>query len=294
MDLRVMQYFLAVAKHENITKAAEELHLTQPTLSRQLAELEEELGAQLLIRGKRRTLLTEAGLLFKDRAAEILSLADKTVNDFKNADKLIAGDIHIACGETVAMQEVARVIAQLTLAYPGIRIHLLSGNEETSIEQLKKGLADFALLCCATPPVEYAYRKLKYVDQWGLFVDKHHPLAEHNYITKEDLLKERLIVSRQFLARHELDHWLGTSAQELQITATINLAYNGFFLAEQGCGSSLTFAGLANMAPEGKFKYLPLKPPLLSNNYIVWEKDRRLSRASRLLRDAFAEAFSKD
>ena len=138
MEIRVLQYFMAVARHENITKAAEELHLTQPTLSRQLSDLEDELGVQLLVRGKRKTQLTEAGLIFKARAQEILSLTEKTKEQFAKMDELVAGDIYIGAGETQAMACVAKVLAPLRRSYPHIQFHLVSGNEDLIYDSLQK------------------------------------------------------------------------------------------------------------------------------------------------------------
>ncbi|MBR3624116.1 MAG: LysR family transcriptional regulator, partial [Selenomonadaceae bacterium] len=159
-ELRVLKYFLAVAKHENISRAAEELNLTQPTLSRQIAELEEELGTALLIRGKRRTQLTEAGLLLKARAEEIISLADKTVNQIANIEDVIEGDVYIGCGETEGMRYVFQAIKDMRALYPQIRIHLTSGNEELVTDGLQKGIFDFGLLCSARDPVEYSYLQI--------------------------------------------------------------------------------------------------------------------------------------
>ena len=154
MELRVLKYFLAVARHENISRAAEELNLTQPTLSRQLAELEEELGAALFVRGKRKTQLTEAGMFLKMRAEEITALASKTLEQFAHADEMVEGDVYIGCGETEGMREIIRAVAPLHTSYPRIRLHLTSGNEEMVTDRLQKGLLDFGLLCCAAPPVE--------------------------------------------------------------------------------------------------------------------------------------------
>ncbi len=157
MELRVLKYFLSVARNENISKAAEELHLTQPTLSRQLSELEDELGTKLFVRGKRRTTLTEEGIFLKERAREIVALADKTVAQFLQTEENIAGEIYIGCGETAAMQEVIRVMAALRQSYPHILFHIFSGNEESITDMLQKGLVDFGVVCRGHVPAEYVY-----------------------------------------------------------------------------------------------------------------------------------------
>jgi len=285
---------LAVAKHENISRAAEELHLTQPTLSRQIAELEEELGRPLLIRGKRRTVLTEAGLLLKVRAEEIVSLTDKTVGQLANIDEIAEGDVYIGCGETEGMAEVVRAVKPLHLAYPKIRIHLTSGNDELVTDGLKKGILDFGLLCSAREPVEYSYLQIPHKDVWGLYMTEENPLSEKQNICAEDIAGEPLIVSRQAVNAKEFDHWLKKRAEELNIAATYNLVYNAVFLVEHGFGSVLSFKGLIPTMRKNKeyIVFRPLFPELLSNNFIVWKKGQVFSRAGQLVLNAFENAFS--
>lgn len=293
MELRVLHYFLAVARHENITKAADELHLTQPTLSRQLSDLEKELGTTLFLRGKRRTLLTEEGLFLKKRAEEIITLADRTLEQFTCQDNLMAGDIYIGSGETAAIREIITAIAPLFHDYPHIRFHFTSGNEKSILEQLEKGLLDFGLLCRSLPPRDYAYRTLGHKDIWGLFLHKNHPLAEKDSITPEDLEKEPLIISIQALEAKEFDHWFGKNIS-LSITATYDLPQNAAYLVEQGLGSLLTFrdllpAGNSTVHPDLLFR--PLSPSLYSDNYIIWKKNRAFSKAARLAEACFTERF---
>ncbi|MBQ7516499.1 MAG: LysR family transcriptional regulator [Schwartzia sp.] len=294
MELRVLNYFLAVAKNENITKAAEELNLTQPTLSRQIAELEEELGAALLVRGKRRTQLTEAGLFLKIRAEEITSLANKTVEQFAHADEMVEGDVYIGCGETEGMREVARAIAPLHRSCPRLRVHLTSGNEELVTDQLQKGILDFGLLCCSAPPVEYTYRQIAHEDVWGLYLQQSNPLAQKAGISAADLMKEPLIVSRQAMAAKDFDHWLGRRAEELRVVSTYNLVFNSRFFVEQGFGSILSFAGLIAVESQSRTGLLfrPLVPELRSRNYLIWKKGQVFSRAGRLVMACFNAAFS--
>lgn len=293
MELRVLKYFLAVAKHENISKAADDLNLTQPTLSRQIAELEEELGVPLLIRGKRRTQLTEAGMFLKMRAEEITSLADKTIEQLAHADEMAEGDVFIGCGETEGMREVAQALAPLHRAYPRIRVHLASGNKELVADQMQKGIIDFGLLCCSLPPVEYAYHQLAHEDIWGLYIHRSNPLAQQEGISADDLVKEPLIVSRQAIEAKEFDHWLGKRVEEMNIVATYNLAFNSAFLIEQGFGSVLSFKGLipAESQERSDILFLPLMPKLCSRNYLIWKKGQIFSRAGRLVMSCFDAAF---
>ncbi len=285
MEIRVLKYFLAVAKCGNITKAAEELHLTQPTLSRQLTELETELGRQLFVRGKRRITLTEEGEFLKARAAEIIMLADSTAAALSQ-DETVSGDIFIGCGETEAMREVISAVAPLKRRYPDLRLHLISGNEASITEKLKKGLLDFGLVCRETPPVEYVYRCLQHQDTWGLLMQSTNPLAQQEVITKNDLAQEPLIVSRQLMDSQEFDHWLDRSMQELNIVASYNLLHNTIFLAEQGMGSVLCFERIIPTSYE-QLVFRPLEPPLHSSNYIIWRKDQVFSKAASLVRDCF-------
>ena len=294
MDLRVLKYFLAVARHENISRAAEELNLTQPTLSRQLAELEEELGTALFVRGKRKTQLTEAGMFLKMRAEEITALASKTLEQFAHADEMVEGDVYIGCGETEGMREIIRAVAPLHTSYPRIRLHLTSGNEEMVTDQLQKGLLDFGLLCCAAPPVEYAYRQLAHEDVWGLYLRRSNPLAAQEGIRAEELAQEPLIVSRQAMEAKEFDHWLGRRAEELNVVGTYNLVFNARFMAEQDFGSILSFSGLlpTDEDNEDGLVFRPLMPELRSRNYLIWKKGQVFSRAGRLVMACFEASFA--
>lgn len=294
MELRVLKYFLAVARHENISRAAEELNLTQPTLSRQLAELEEELGAALFVRGKRKTQLTEAGMFLKIRAEEITALASKTLEQFAHADEMVEGDVYIGCGETEGMREIIRAVAPLHTSYPRIRLHLTSGNEEMVTDRLQKGLLDFGLLCCAAPPVEYAYRQLSHEDVWGLYLRQSNPLAAQRGIRAEELTREPLIVSRQAMEAKEFDHWLGRRAEELNVVGTYNLVYNARFMAEQGFGSILSFSGLLSTDEDDEdgLVFRPLMPELRSRNYLIWKKGQVFSRAGRLVMACFEASFA--
>lgn len=291
MELRVLTYFLAVAKHENITKAAEELHLTQPTLSRQLSDLEEELGAKLLVRGKRRTTLTEAGLFLKSRAEEILSLTDQTVAQFSHLDEIVVGDVYIGCGETPAMSKVTQALAPLHQEYSQVHFHLTSGNEEQIRDYLQKGLLDFAILCQQTPPVDYVWRRIPYDDTWGLLLSKDNPLAAKESITPADIKNEPLLVSRQLLKQKELEHWLHYSTSELRITGTFNLLYNAAFFAIHHLASVLTFDRLLPASLDDQVIFRPLSPRWVSHNYLIWRKDHPFSRAARLVQTYFDEAF---
>lgn len=293
MELRVMKYFLAVAEEGNITKAADRLHLTQPTLSRQLRELEEELGAPLFVRGKRRIALTEAGVLFKARAEEIMALEKRTVYEFSHLGETIAGDVYVGSGETEAVSDVISALAPVLQQYRDIHLHLLSGNGEQSLDYLERGLLDFALLCRSQPPEDYNYIQLPHRDTWGLIMRKDNPLAAKPGIRAVDLKKEPLIVSAQLTSRNEIQRWMGDYSA-LTVAATYNLAYNAAFLVEQGLGSMITFEGLVpcgtDLRPNLVFR--PFIPALFSGNFIIWKKGRLLSKAAELLKERMESCFS--
>lgn len=292
MELRVIKYFLAVAEEENITKAAEKLHLTQPTLSRQLRELEEELGADLFVRGKRRTSLTEAGVFFKARAEELVSLEERTMNEFAHLSDAVAGDVYLGCGETEAMRDVVSAISPALKEHPDIHLHLLSGNGEQSLDYLEKGLLDFALLCRSIPPDGYHYIRLPYRDTWGLLLRKDNPLAKKPGIRASDIRKEPLIVSAQLPSRNEIQRWMGEG--ELHIASTYNLAYNAAFLVEEGMGSMITYDRLIPCGTDYRkdLVFKPFIPALHSGNFLVWKKERTLSRAAELLKKQMEDHFN--
>lgn len=292
MEFRVIRYFLAVAREENITKAAEKLHLTQPTLSRQLRELEEELGTELFVRGKRRTTLTEAGILFKTRAEEIMSLEERTRNEFAHLGEAVAGDVYIGCGETEAMRDVIKALAPVLRQYTDVHLHLLRGNTRQSLDYMDKGLLDFALLCRSIPPENYHYIQLPYRDTWGLLMKKDNPLAEKPGIRAVDLRNEPVIVPAQLASNNEIQRWMGDYSS-LHVSATCNLAYNAAFLVEQGMGSMITYDGLVPCGTEFRpdLVFRPLIPALHCGNFFVWKKEHTLSQAAELLKKRMEEYF---
>lgn len=295
MEYRVLKYFLTVAKCNNITRAAEELHLTQPTLSRQLAELEHELGTALFVRGKRKTTLTEAGMFLRSRAEEILALTDKTVEQFEQLDQQVAGDVYIGCGETMAMSEILSALSELHQQYPAIRINLQSGNQAMIVDNLQKGLLDFGVLCRRTAPIEYNYLKAKHTDRWGLIMLKSNPLAAKDAIRSEDLSKEPVIISKQVINSGDLDYWLGGKSK-LNITATYSLLYNAVFLLEQGFGSIVSLDGIIKLdSPSMQhLVFRPLEPAVQSSTFVIWRKEQVFSQAGRLVAEALSAALRQN
>lgn len=283
MELRVLRYFLAVAREESISDAAEFLHITQPTLSRQLMDLEEELGKQLLIRGKRnrKIMLTEDGMRLRKRAEEIVALADKTEAEFLAADEAVSGDVYIGCGESDAMRIIAKTAVKLRQDYPDIHFHLYSGNAEDVSERMEKGLLDFGIFITSANIDKYDYLKLPAYDTWGLIMRKSDKLAAKDFITPQDLQGLPLIMSRQALVQEDISRWGKKQIQDLNVVATYNLVYNAAIMTREGFGYTLTLNKLANTGSDSDLCFRPLKPELRINLNLVWKKYQIFSKASQ-------------
>lgn len=281
MELRVLQYFLTVAREQSISAAAQSLHLTQPTLSRQLKDLEEELGKQLLIRGSRKITLTEDGMLLRKRAEEILDLAGRTKKEISRSDDCVSGDIYIGTGETEGIRQIAKTAVKLRKEYPGIRFHMVSGDAMDVCERLDKGLLDFGILLGDIDKTKYSYLELPFKDVWGVLMPDDSPLAGKSYVTPQDLWNKPLILSRQTGNRSGLYRWLQKDPAALNAAATYNLIYNATLMVEEGMGYAFTLDRLVNT--EGRsLCFRPLKPRLELNMYLVWKKYPVFSRAPEL------------
>ena len=291
MEIRVLRYFLAVAQEESISGAAEYLHLTQPTLSRQLMDLEEELGKKLLIRGKRKVTLTEDGLLLRKRAGEIIELVDKTECEFCRSDEIISGDICIGAGETDAMHLLAQVAKELQCDHPGIHYHLHSGNAEDVTERLDKGLLDFGILIEPVDIQKYDYLKLPATDVWGVLMPKECELAGHEVIQPEDLWDLPLICSRQNLVKHDFSNWLRRDMASVNVVTSYNLVYTASLLVEEGMGYALTLDKLVNTTGDSKLCFRPLEPRMEVGLDMVWKKYQVFSKAAGLFLSRLEEKF---
>lgn len=283
MELRVLRYFLAVAREESISDAAEFLHITQPTLSRQLMDLEEELGKQLLIRGKRnrKIMLTEDGMRLRKRAEEIVALADKTEAEFLAGDDAVSGDVYIGCGESDAMRIIAKTAVKLRQDYPDIHFHLYSGNAEDVSERMEKGLLDFGIFITSANIDKYDYLKLPAYDTWGLIMRKSDKLAAKDFITPQDLQGLPLIMSQQAMVQEDISRWGKKQIQNLNVVATYNLVYNAAIMTREGFGYTLTLDKLANTGSDSDLCFRPLKPELRINLNLVWKKYQIFSKASQ-------------
>lgn len=285
MEIRVLKYFLAIAREGSITNAANSLHLTQPTLTRQIQDLEKELGHKLLIRGKYKISLTPEGMMLRKRAEEILDMVEKTEAEFKSITDTINGDIYIGSGETESMKYIAEVIKELQIQYPDIKYHIYSGNAEDVTEKLDKGLLDFGVLIQPIDLTKYDYITIPDKDIWGVIMRKDSPLADKEFITIKDLIDVPIIASRQMSKKYSADSgfldWFGDSFDRLNIAATYNLVYNAAIMVKAKIGYAITLAGLVNT--EGSdLCFKPLYPKLESGLNVVWKKYQVFSPASKI------------
>lgn len=281
MELRVLRYFLAVAKEESITAASETLHVTQPTLSRQLMELEEEFGKKMFIRGNRKITLTDEGILLRKRAEEIVELVEKTETEITASDEIINGDIYIGGGETDAMRIIAHIVKKLQEKYPQVKYHLFSGNADDVTERLDRGLLDFGVVIEPANIQKYDYLKLPATDTWGVLMRKDSPLAQNTVIKPKDLHNIPLLCSRQSMVGKGISQWIGKDFEKLDIVATYNLVYNASLMVEEGIGYALSLDKLVNTTGNSALCFKPLEPKLEVGLNIVWKKSQVFSKAAK-------------
>lgn len=291
MEIRVLRYFLEVAREGNITHAAERLHITQPTLSRQLKDLEAELGKKLFVRGSSSVRLTNEGMLLRKRAEDICGLVDKTAAEFQALDEITGGDIHIGCAESAGIRHLARQIKALQAEHPGIKIHLYSGDTADLAQRLEQSLLDFAVIAQPVDLSKYNYLELPGADVWGVVMRKDAPLAQKESISLDDLQNQPLLVSRQGL-REDIPKLFAEKVDSLNIVATLNLTYNGSVLAREGLGYVLTFDKLVDTSEQSDLCFRPLTPTLTTKLYIIWKKYQLFSPAAELLLEKIAAVFN--
>ncbi|MCD7754613.1 MAG: LysR family transcriptional regulator [Clostridiales bacterium] len=277
MELRVLQYFLTVTREQSILGAAQALHLSQPTLSRQLREMEEELGKQLFIRSNRKITLTEEGMLLRKRAEEILSLVDRTKDEISLSDEVIAGDIHIGAGESEGIRFLARAAKALQEEYPLVHFHNVSGDRVTVMEDLDKGLLDFGILFGEIDSSKYESLKLPYTERFGVLMRRDDPLARKETVTSADLADKPLIASRQPLG----DSSMLRGLDERQVVATYNLLFNGSIMVEEGMGYAICFDRIINVTGDSPLCFRPLEGQPEIEMHVVWKKYQVFTRAGQ-------------
>lgn len=297
MELRVLQYFLAVAREQSISRAAESLHLSQPTLSTQLKHLEEELGKTLMIRGtkgSRKIVLTEEGMILRKRAEEILDLVRKTENEITLSDDSVVGDVYIGAGETDMIRLVARTAQAMNEEYPDIHYHISSGNTAFVMEQLDKGLIDFGILYDSVDLSKYDSVKIPESDVWGVLMRRDAPLASKEVIAPEDLWDKPLILSQQENQKSELAVWMRHDLSKLNVVATYNLIFNGSLFVDEGMGYAVCFDKLINVSGDSTLCFRPLSPELKAAPYLVWKKYQIFSKASEKFMEYFLKYLKKE
>ncbi len=289
MEFRVLKYFLMVAREENITKAAALLHLTQPTLSRQLMQLEAELGVTLFHRSKHSIILTEDGMLLKRRAQEIVSLSDKTVQELSHKEDVLSGEIAIGCGETKNMLFLSEQIKKFRQKYPLVQFSIHSAIADDIKERIEKGILDIGLLMEPVDVGKYEFIRMPQKEKWGILVRKDSELAAKESINPKDLTNVPLIMVKRELVKNELASWFGDYYEGLQIAATYNLILNAASMVERGVGVALCFDLGAAFYED--LCFIPLAPTLETGSVLVWKKNQTLGAATsqfmRFLRNAF-------
>ena len=284
MEIRTLRYFLAVAQEENMTRAAARLNLTQPTLSKALKSLEAELDARLFVRHSFSIELTDEGRLLRDRARDLIGLADKIEDEFRSIDSQLAGELRLGMAESYRIRLVAQELRRLKESCPGLRYHVTSGDTEQVTERLDRGLLDFAVLCERPDSRRYDWVELPERDLWGVVMRDDHPLARNASISPSDLIGEPLFVSEQGW-RGDIAQWAGDCFAELHLEGSFRLSYNASVFAREGLGLLLTFDQLVNTSPESGLVFRPLEPSLEVTLYLVWGR--------RQLMTPIAERFVK-
>lgn len=291
MEIRVLRYFLEIAREENMSRAAERLHVSQPTLSRTVKDLEEELGKQLFTRSNYSIHLTDEGMLLRKRAEDLIEMADKITDEFRSLGNTVSGDIYIGCAESYLVKYLARAIKNLNKIYPLIRFHITSGDTEQVEEKLKKGLYDFAFIVEPPDLSQYNYLEVPESDIWGAVIPNTHPLAQKNEITINDLLPYPIFASRQSMIV-DLPRWCGEYSEKLNLLASFNLTTNAAVFSKEGLGITLTFDHLVDTSKESGLVFRPLSPKLETKMYIIWKKYQMFTPAAKALLDELNNIFN--
>lgn len=280
MELRELKYFLAIAREESISKAADFLYITQPSLSRQMQNLEKEIGKQLFVRGSKKITLTETGMLLRKRAEEMLALYEKTQSEILAPSESISGDIYIGGGESYVLSVIAKTAKILQQDNPNIKFHLFSGDTADVSDKLDKGLLDFGILVEPADLSKYEYLRLPQKDTWGVLMRKDSPLAMKEFIAPEDLYNVPIIRSGQTMKKNELFDWFKKDANSMNVVATYNLIYNASLLVKEGLGYAVGLDRLINTTGDSELCFRPLKPKIETSLAVAWKKYQVFSKAA--------------
>lgn len=293
MELRVLNYFVATAQELNMTRAAQKLLVSQPALSRQIADLEDELGVKLFNRQPRHLTLTPAGQYLYEQAKEILTLASKTKSNLQSS-AVISGDLTIAAGESFAMQRLMNIVSNIIRDYPTVKIHILSGDYEFAERRLNTGAVDFAVIIGNLPLDNYASLQLPEKDTWGVLMTKDDPLAKKSAITAEDLVGRNVLNSQQAENRKYFDSWFGNYKEQINIIGTVNLNFNGTLLVKNKAAIMLTFDKLANISDESNLTFRPITPMLKQPVTVIWKRETNLSPVADLFLNRLRASIDDD
>jgi DNA-binding transcriptional LysR family regulator len=279
MDIRVLKYFLAVVREENITKAAETLHVTQPTLSRQLAKMEEELGVALFLRGKKGITLTEEGLLLRRRAEEIVELADKAEREIGEHEETVDGEIAIGSGELASMKLMPELFKSFKAKYPRVTFDVYTGNADQIKQRLDNGLSDIGILLEPVEMEKYDFIRFNLRERWVVLMRADDPLAQKASITIKELMELPLIFVKRQSIRNELESWFRGHIDELNIVATSNMSTNAAVLVEQGFGYALVVEGSMPFLDTSRICCRPLSPERTTTSVLAWKKNQPFAPA---------------
>ena len=293
MKLRVLNYFVATAQELNMTRAAQKLLVSQPALSRQIADLEDELGVKLFNRQPRHLTLTPAGQYLYEQAKEILTLASKTKSNLQSS-AVISGDLTIAAGESFAMQRLMNIVSNIIRDYPTVKIHILSGDYEFAERRLDTGAVDFAVIIGNLPLDNYASLQLPEKDTWGVLMTKDDPLAKKSAITAEDLVGRNVLNSQQAENRKYFDSWFGNYKEQINIIGTVNLNFNGTLLVKNKAAIMLTLDKLANISDESNLTFRPITPMLKQPVTVIWKRETNLSPVADLFLNRLRASIDDD
>lgn len=290
MEIRVLRYFLTVVREESITKASEVLHITQPTLSRQLAQMEEEIGVKLFDRGSRKIKLTNEGILLRRRAEEILQLVDKTEKELVEQEEQVEGKISIGCGEIASVQLLPKLFREFHQKYPRVTFDIFTATADLVKDQMDKGLLDIGLLLEPVDMEKYDFIRMNRKEKWVVLMPPNDALAEKEFITAGDLSELPLILPRRMQVQSELANWFGDYYKNLNVLFTSNLSTNGAVMVNQGLAYALVIEGAVPFWDSSKIVYRPLYPELCATSVLAWKRGQPFSLAATKLIE-FSKCF---
>lgn len=294
MELRELRYFLAVAREKNITKAADALYISQPSLSKQMQNLEKEIGSPLFVRGSRSVALTETGMLLKKRAEELLELYEKTEAELAAPAETVCGEVRIGGGESYALQTVMQAAKAVQDNYPHITFRFFSGDADDVSEKLDRGLIDFGVMVDLPDTSQYNALRLPLTDRWGVLMRRDSPLAEKESISPSDLTGQPVLASRQMLEKKGMiNEWMRRIGK-MDVRATFNLVYNASIMVQEGVGYAITLEKLINTTGESALCFRPLQPEVRTNLDLVWKKHAVFSKPSLCFLEAFRALAQQD